>query len=98
MNKKIDNQIQQTLHRLRKLKTRKTEAQRIRRAAAKAHPRRRGGRPKIDENLLKQIKLDALMGKPIADVALKYGVSVSTIYRYGIKRKELEREIDSIAE
>lgn len=50
------------------------------------------GRPRISKETLIEIEIDAYR-KPLPDVALKYGVSLKTLYNYGITRKALNKKI-----
>jgi hypothetical protein len=53
----------------------------------------RTGRPRIDENLIKKAKN---LGKDhyLPDVALSLGLSLRTLYNYGITRENLNREAE----
>lgn len=55
----------------------------------KSAPARRRGRPPETIDLVKAEKLAGEM--PLADVALRFGVARSTLYRKGITRKGLDK-------
>ena len=86
--KRLEAQIAKTQNKLCKLR----EEQKRRQAqnAKRCKPARKRGRPPIDENvLIRAVKLAETRTLP--HVAMKLGISLTTLYNKGIKRYVLDK-------
>ena len=76
------------------MQRRLTEMQRLKvkaKSPKKVKSLRPVGRPRVNEKKIQRAK-ELAKDFPIADVALKVSISVSTLYRHGINRKILNAE------
>lgn len=91
MTTRIQKQLDQSRKRIARLNRRKRADAAKRKQKLIAKARGKAGRPKLDEQLIvKAIKLAEKFTLP--EVALRLGIPRSTLYNYGISRKELEKE------
>lgn len=87
-----DKEIAYLRKRLDEMQRHKAKARR----PPKVKSTRPQGRPPIDSKKL-QIAKELAKDFPLADVAFKMDISRSTLYAYGIKRKVLNSEKDSLS-
>jgi hypothetical protein len=71
------------------------QQQQIKSQQQASKPKLKPGRKPLNADLLQRIKLEALT-KPLPAVALKYDVSLRSLYNHGIKRKVLDAEIAAL--
>ncbi|MBX7172643.1 MAG: hypothetical protein K1X72_16865 [Pyrinomonadaceae bacterium] len=89
---KLERQILKKQHELKELRIKRAEEKRLEaiKRRGKAKPK---GRPRIAKVRLLEAKLLAL-DNPLTWVAFKMNLSLITLRRYGITRKNLNREIE----
>jgi transcriptional regulator of acetoin/glycerol metabolism len=83
---RLQTQIEQTKAKLAKLRD---EENRAKLQVVKSKPKKKRGRKKISETVLIRA-VELAEGKTLPDVAHRLDVSLSTLYKYGIKRYILE--------
>lgn len=87
---RIEAQILKSQKRIAKIRERERKLKALRVKKQKVSARRRG-RPKLDSKLLEQVR-ESAKTKYLSDVALKYDISVQSLYNYGISRSALTAE------
>ena len=87
---RIEAQILKSQKRIAKIRARERKLKALRVKKQKVSARRRG-RPKLDGKLLEKVR-ESAKTKSFSDVALKYDVSVQSLYNYGISRSALNAE------
>lgn len=87
---RIEAQILKSQKRIAKIRERerKLKAHRVKKQKVSA---RRRSRPKLDGKLLEKVR-ESAKTKSLSDAALKYDISVQSLYNYGISRSALTAE------
>lgn len=87
---RLEKELEKTKEKLAKLRLQKREEEKTKKALK---PKKKRGRKPLDNELVLKMKHEAFT-RPLPMVALKYSVCLQTLYNYGIKRKNLEAEIN----
>lgn len=87
---RIERQIQKRIDELKELRQKAKEQKQLKKVKS-TKPK---GRPKVETQKLQEAKLLAL-DNPLTWVSFKLNISLSTLYRNGISREALNREIAS---
>lgn len=88
---RLEIKLELTRQRVREENKKKAELKLIAAQKKKEMPRRRTGRPPLKPEIIERAR-ELGETKPLPDVALKLGISLTSLYNHGISRNEINKE------